>query len=415
MMVDVEEKPGDDKDSQPPVLSLHDSLALGEVELGLTTVAETAERQLEEIHRLPVLLRLLSASRPLSSVPSFWDDGEKEKSNISGESGDEPTPDTPIDELANQVVARLEDVSATYNVAEGVDVVACHLAPSICRNLSKIPPLKRKRRESLAPIAMVKQSGDPSLLGGSSGPTHSTGPTSNDGWETQELMLVGANPRSSASVKRRRLSKQPTSTTTTDPKASLSAVKEKSADSADELNLGGDDGDGSAGGILSEGGLGLSSEDEGNATGKIQSRRGSEHSDAMVATGGVDSQEELVSKTLSDLTALVTMSLEPIKTEDPQDTDNTTTANSNSNSSNVDSMIKKGRLLLSVVDSALSEPFRAPSAADSVRGIMTGSDLGSTVVALMHHAPVLRHQHVAVRSLLSYGLTSLEFAALLNR
>ena len=400
MMVDVEEKPGDNKDSQMPVLSLHDALALGEVELGLTTVAESDERQLEEIHRLPVLLRLLSASRPLSSVPSFWDDEEKEKSNINGDSGDEPNTATPIDELANQVVARLEDVAATYNVAEGVDVVACHLAPSICRNLSKIAPLKRKRRESSASASLMKQRGAPSLSVGS-GPTNSAGATTSDGWETQELMLVGANPRSSISVKRRRLSKQPKTAATTDPKASLSAVKEKPADSADELNLGGDDGDGSAAGMLSEGGLGLSSEDEGNTTGKSKNRRGSEHSDSMTAVGAVDSQEELVSKTLSDLTALVALSLEPIKLEDPQDADINTTANSNNNNNNVDSMSKKGRLLLSVVDSALSEPFRAPSAGDSVRGIMTGSDLGSTVVALMHHAPVLRHQHVAVRSLLS--------------
>ena len=344
-------------EQQPPVLSLHDSLALGEVELGLTTEDQTSnsEKQLGEIHRLPVLLRLLSAARPLSSVPSFWD-----APNENGDNNDDDDPTTttavPIDELANQIVARLEDVAATYSVAEGVDVVACHLAPSICRNLSKVAPLKRQRRESLA--AAVGSNGN-----------------STDGargWETQELMVVGANPRSS--FKRPRLS--PTTTTAT---TNLPSGEGKAAESADELNLEEECGAAGSVGMLSEGGL--SSDEEGRASADRRlSRRGSEPSEAA---GAEDSQEELVSKTLSDLAVLVASSLEPIKL-DHQDVD-------------ADSSSRQGRFLLAVVDSALSEPFRTPSAADSVRGVMTGSDLGSTVAALMHHAPVLRHQHVAVR------------------
>lgn len=103
-----------------PSLCLRDSLALGEVESGLWADKQE-EEELEEIERLPVLLRLLSASRPHTSIPTVGgqqcsdggDDNEQQD-------GNEPT----IDELANSVVARLEDVAATYSVAEGVDVDA---------------------------------------------------------------------------------------------------------------------------------------------------------------------------------------------------------------------------------------------------------------------------------------------------
>jgi hypothetical protein len=47
-------------------------------------------------------------------------------------------------------------------------------------------------------------------------------------------------------------------------------------------------------------------------------------------------------------------------------------------------------------DSILSESAGLRGA-EGAGGAMEGSDLGSTVAAIMHHAPVLRSRHVAVR------------------
>lgn len=149
----------------PPTLSLHDALALGEVESGLPTSSSSSttehdnDHQLEEIQRLPILLRLLSAARPLSSIPSFGKEETTSKSNDDNDAdaADDRNSAAVCDALANRVVARLEDVAATYPVAEGVDVVACHLAPSICRHISRVAPLKRKRREQPLATAILLQ------------------------------------------------------------------------------------------------------------------------------------------------------------------------------------------------------------------------------------------------------------------
>lgn len=302
-----------------PALSLHDALALGEIEAGL--IAEKQARaEMEEIHRLPVLLRLLSSSRPLSSVPSF-----PPNSGNTEEPGDQ---ETSIDELADTVVSRLEDVAATYSCAESIDVLTNYLAPSLCKQLSKLPPLKRKRGQ-------------------------------NDiEWETSDLVVVGAMRRSG--FKRRRVSE-------------TQSLRDQT-DSADELNQERED--------LSEAGVGMSSDEEqlpGNSNHGVSRRSLETH----VGAGSEDSQEVMVSKTLSDLSALVVASLEPIRT----DTD-------------ADGGLRNGNLSLSVDDSALSEPERNAMAVDGVSDIMvTGSDLGSTVASLMHYATVLRHRHVAVSKL----------------
>ncbi|CAB9519084.1 expressed unknown protein [Seminavis robusta] len=317
-------------------LSLHDSLALGEVELGL--MAQKHEQsEMEEMERLPVLLRLLSSSRPLSSVPEFPKKG-KDPEGLS------PTSAALIDEVANQVVARLEDVAATYSVAEGVDVVACHLAPSICKNLSKLSPLKRKRSSVV--------SSDAANLGSSAGSSNSA--AKNTGWETSELAVVGANPRSS--FKRRRVSQQSPTT----------SQQSKHSDGLHE-------------GAASEG----VSSDEENANPSSSAlpqskRRSSRRSSDSREAGKQDLQEEVVAKTLSDLSALVVASLEPVKPESDMDGGDT----------------QRGKLSLKLEDSALSEPARSHVAAGNV-GVMAGSDLGSTVVSLCHFAPVFRQQHVA--------------------
>jgi hypothetical protein len=90
-------------------------------------------------------------------------------------------------------------------------------------------------------------------------------------------------------------------------------------------------------------------------------------------------REEICEKTLSDLTSLVVASLEPVRADRDSDGDSG----------------PKGKLTLSMEDSSLSERARSHVATGN-EGVMVGSDLGSTVVALLHYSPVLRYQHVAV-------------------
>jgi hypothetical protein len=110
-------------DSTSPYV-LHDCLALGQIEDGLPASFESSPA---EIHRLPVLLRWLSATADL----------KEDDPVLEGE--DEST-----DEIIEEAVARLEDRAAFYSVAEEVEMISCHLAPSVTRRVSMIPSLKRQ-------------------------------------------------------------------------------------------------------------------------------------------------------------------------------------------------------------------------------------------------------------------------------
>jgi hypothetical protein len=293
-----------------PQLSLHDYLSLGEVELGLSSENPPGE----EIQRLPFFLRILLLTRPLSSIGII---GDEEK-----EDGDHRDP------VVNQVVARLEHVAATYSVAEGVDVVTCHLGPSMSRKLSKLSPLQKQ----------------------------------NEVWNTQALKAVAKHPMTSRSKRRRSSIQQPMSATN-----SAQYSDDGIQGSSDECSEQDDD---------------VDEEEEAPQTledfpskkrklGTLQRRDSLGESRAAE-----DSQEATVTKTLSELASLVASSLEPLR----KDVDDSQEGGS------------KGQLSLTIDDSILSER----GTDEGVGGAMAGSDLGSTVAAIMHHAPVLRSRHVAV-------------------
>lgn len=104
---------------------LHDCLALGQIEAGLPLSFESSPA---EIHRLPVLLRWLSAAADRQDDP-VEDLREGQDST---------------DEIIEEAVARLEDRAAFYSVAEEVEMISCHLAPIVTKRVSKIPSLKRQ-------------------------------------------------------------------------------------------------------------------------------------------------------------------------------------------------------------------------------------------------------------------------------
>lgn len=118
-----------------PEASVHDWLAIGEIDHALSGDQRNPK---EEIYRLPLFLRLLSATQPLAAIPVLLPTKEKAQQSY-----------TQIDPLLNNVVFKLEDVAATYSEAEGIDVLTSHYAPVLSRRLSKLSPLKRKRGEWL--------------------------------------------------------------------------------------------------------------------------------------------------------------------------------------------------------------------------------------------------------------------------
>lgn len=113
--------------------SIHDWLAIGDIDRALSGDQRNLK---EEINRLPLFLRLLSAAQPLAAIPVLFPAKDQSQQSTSQ-----------TDPLLNSVVFKLEDVAATYSEAEGIDVLTSHYAPVLSRRLSKLPPLKRKRGE----------------------------------------------------------------------------------------------------------------------------------------------------------------------------------------------------------------------------------------------------------------------------
>lgn len=98
------------EDSQT-ALCLHDAVVVGQVEEGFSISA--ADRSESVRQRLPILVRLLSSSRPLLS----------KKKN---------------DPLRSLAVSRLEDATAVDRFSEGTEVVSCYLAPAVCHKVSQL-------------------------------------------------------------------------------------------------------------------------------------------------------------------------------------------------------------------------------------------------------------------------------------
>jgi len=323
--------------SQTSSRTLHDCLSLGEVEQGLR-MATGQDLVLEEIERLPMLLRLLSTMRNLvvPHSPILGDD-ENSKNNNSEENETDP--------LVYQTVEQLEHVAAIHSVAEVVDVVTCYLAPTLTSMLSRVPPLKRRR----------------------------------DGtYDTTELQAVASNPYASTPSKKERKRR----------KKEGPGVEAPPGENDADSSVGQEDG--------SEG-------DDEKATPQNESMasRKRKHNDVCRRTSMElaleDSQEATLVKTLSELITLVVASLDPIALQNddhPYDDQGKDAVNNNEEGHVQSSGNVKGRLVLTIDDSILAESDR-----DGTVDSIEFSDVGSTLASILHHAPVLKSQHVAVRLL----------------
>lgn len=310
-----------EKDEQAVVLTLHDYLSLGEVEKGLETTSNQNNVN-EEIQRLPLLLRLLSATRNLVQVSILSDP-------------DNSTYGKNTDSLLYKTVDRLEHVAAVHSVSEVVDVVTCYLAPTLTYKLSRVPPLKRQ---------------------------------GNGSYITKELQEVARDPKGLPSSRKRQK-----------VDGGDSAAREQEGE--DESDVGAED--------LSDVEDTVETSDVTPASNKR--RRGNERRRTSLEVAAEDSQEATVVKTLSELISLVALSLDPMpQAGENHHDDNGRSAGDEANPHTMDG--ERDRLVLTIDDSILAETGREGSG-----GAMEFNDLGSTIAALLHYAPALQSQHIAVR------------------
>lgn len=327
--------------SPSSTLKLHDCLALGEVEHCLSPEDGPLE---EEVQRLPMLLRILSAARPLSSIPSLL------PTDHPDEDDNEEEEDT--DSLIQAAVDRLEERAAIYSAAEGVEVVACHLAPSLCRRLAKVRP--------------------PSMVNGR--------------YQVAELQAAAAQPMLVSRSKRRKLSELPK-----EAMASTAAADDLRALHSEEEQNDEDDLSSSS-----------SVDDLRPPPGDALTRKRSHERESLLLAAE-DSQESTVAKTLSEVVHLVVQALKNVP-ENAQAVDAAAAGTKPEDGTGAGGANDSAsRLPIAMDDSILAEARTSARAIESVGGAMAGSDLASTVAALMHHAPVLRYMHVAV---CTFGLCS---------
>jgi len=348
-------------------------------------VVVDASEQREEIRRLPLLMRILSEARPLSSVPVLIPVVSPTLPSPPGKDKDgEEQQDDEDDPVIRQAVDRLEDRAARYSAAEGIELVACQLAPAVCRKASRLKPLSR----AAPPRPRAAGAGG--------------GGTSSSSWTTDELEAVASSPLKG----RRSTTRQLSSGSSIKRKFSGGPMKTKKGvepsggpddSKEDEQGERYDDSDGDLSDVDQEelavaGAVDGSPPQQKQRMLRRQSSRGRRES---LAWASEDSQEATVIRALSELASLVVRSL---KTSSQIEAEAGTGSTPSS------------RFALKIEDSILAEEKPPRSSNISVDRVfsMSGCDLASTVSSIMYHAPVLRHDHVAVRTS-TYPFTKFDF------
>jgi len=326
-------------------ISLHDCISIGEIELGLErcrtfqTIHDDSLRQeeysrsVEEVCRLPYLLRILSSTRPLASITPFVAPNSKLKGeNTVQESGDtEDENSSNNDDCLDRIVDHLEVVAATYSVAEDIDVVTNYLAPYVARNLSRLPQLYKTRvdEESYS-------------------------------WDTEDLVAIAQDP---FTKRKRRKRGQPLHSSRKKIKHDTDDIDPRTSYSATGF----------------EEDLLTSSDDEDQKKGNMDMAFDDQVDPRILAAD--DSQESTVIRTLSELVTLVVSSLDYHK---KHDTEGEEEQQQHSISLNT------GDILSEKTISTLTSGHPGDIGGDPI-----GDELSSNIVAIMHNAPVLQSRHVA--------------------
>ena len=431
------------------------------------------KQQQAEVERLPLLLRVLSKCRPLAAhdntvslTKSFQQQhgttiDEKKIKRNSKKDEDENDDDNDndndddndvVDEVLEAAIRRLEDRAAVYSVSEGVEVVACHLSPFVCRKISKLPPCRRRRHcrnpsSSTTTTTTNSEKGTSNLpppsSSSSSSNRSSSGSTSRSRghylpWDTSELTAVALNPassrfqqQSSSNNKRRKgKSGEAVGAMTTTQTMGTDADDDDLSKAEDNENDNDDEND-------NNNNNNNNNSDMERTVGQHLKRKRPQQKlkvrdSIRLALGAAeDSLESFVTKTLSELALLVVQYLEHenkvfaataataaasaqslvIGSEGSGNGGNTTTktidatvsgtvattttsTSSFSPSSPSSSSSSINRMTMISMEESILAQTRVVSETTSVGGV-SGTDLGATCAALFHYAPILCHIHAA--------------------
>lgn len=378
-------------------LDLHDALALGQYEsalaVGLSTTTDEGSSTpdnppdeappaedatpttLTEMHRLPLLLRLLSASRPLSSLPNLTAEVDANEPTLAAAEKTSPaTEDDKADAWLDKVVQGLEDRAALYSAAEGVEVLAGHLAPHVCRKWSKLSALPRQQVDAPHGAGGLVVY-DPSSLeqavyhgggkrrklsetsfGGSSadeGNVLSEYNTRMEGVEEDGEEEAAAAEEDAHRHKRRKQS----SSLLLPPRPSISVT---GVDATPPLRR--------------------------QSTATLSERE----------FAAEDSQQALATKSWTELALLVAQSLrQPLPSRITHVTFSATFSQGENGVGVSNDRVVSSSIALSVDEASILAQAQSTTKKNSTRGLMS-ADLSATLASLLHHTPVLRYDHVAV-------------------
>ena len=332
--------PSDGPSLNPPLslqedgqaLSIHDWLSIGQFESALS---QSNEKE-EEIHRLPFLLRLLSSSQQYSSIPSVFDD--------KGNGADNE------DAVDSTFSGTTKNKSTTSSI---------EYDPLVNKIVSKLEVVAAKHSEAESVDALTGYHA-PTMTRRLSRLPYLTRQTKYRQWDTDALLQVSKSPLEGGAGGKRR-----------NDGGSNSAKRKRVESNLDDSNDEDED--------MERVGEGSGTEGENEDYGRRDSiSTGREN---LVANSqGEDSQEAMVLGTLKELCKLVAESL-----DQPDEPDHPPTENAGGAGGDEEEQQERRQLK---ADNLLSESNSTTT--------MGGTDLGATVAALMHHLPVLRHQHVAV-------------------
>lgn len=443
----------------------------------------------DELLRLPLFLRLLSASQPLARIPTILPkttnlkDKEGPPSNTSSLSSS-PSPhhdhrhSIHSHRHADEIVPVLEKVAASFPLAEGVDVLVSYLAPQLCRSISRCVEVKRKRRgvftllgPSRSPALLLQRDDNVSnnipddntpgyrkqqqgrvVIEGCLIPSSKYGGSFViSGFNTQELTAAHLNGGGKIRSKTKAKRPTPSSSSPTAKSPERKKKKKKRKLESPDFKMGTDkrmhtNHDSAATSIptAAEDVFADAQDDDtgtiiDNEKSETISETSSSHKAAMIADE--DSQESSVQRILAELVTLVLSSLTDVHVvhigrmhhsngtggkeeedkatmdEDPNTASSTTpNASPNKNSDSINnhahynnksmSLVQNGGVALALKpDSLFTEPPTSysnnnsndnnSSNIDSSFFSNTDLDLSATIPCLMHHTPVLRHQHLS--------------------
>mmetsp|Transcript_11755 Transcript_11755/g.23398 ORF Transcript_11755/g.23398 Transcript_11755/m.23398 type:complete len:1347 (+) Transcript_11755:48-4088(+) len=376
-MVKIDFDPSVTNPNEQPSHRLHDLLSHGQVEPALSASTAVQLNDPSLGIRLPLLLRWLSAAQSFASL-SFPFDPSSEQHQGETAKMDELRPDP------DRIVPLLEDVAASHPDAENVEVLVSTLAPSVCRDSVGKLPLLTRRNNGLAPCRGYKKS--------------------YDSWNTSSLdkaLEILSYPNSHQSHSKRKLDRDQDSTYRGSKRQKSELIEENDMDddiSADEME--------NSDAHPSVTHRQMSSETPGHATDLANFF-------ALASSAANDSHESAMKKTLQELLGLVSSSLISCDAKMMGNNSETNdedgggkvggagTENENDGEQmGASSSAKSNRFFsetgfLAPGISIKSDSLFAESKAIASSSGGGWSKLSVMVPALMHHAPIIRHEHVA--------------------